>query len=85
MNYLDELKQFNLTEGKYVIFGSGPLAIRGLWENHDIDILVTEDLRINKNHTFVKLKYLLLCKKLMDGEKHKRDIGLIEDFLAKNG
>ena len=44
MNYLNELEQLNLPKGKYVIFGSGPLSIRGLRENHDLDILVTEDL-----------------------------------------
>ncbi len=41
---LDELKELNLPEGHYAITASGPLAIRGLREAHDLDIVVTEEL-----------------------------------------
>lgn len=44
MKYLHQLKNLGLPKGEFVIFGSGPLAIRGIRENHDIDILVTESL-----------------------------------------
>jgi hypothetical protein len=44
MKYLEELKALNLPIGEYVVFGSGPLSIRGLRENKDIDIVVTEKL-----------------------------------------
>jgi hypothetical protein len=44
IKYLDELRTLNLPKGKFSIFGSGPLAIRGLRENNDIDILVIHEL-----------------------------------------
>jgi hypothetical protein len=30
--------------GKYAVFGSGPMGIRGIREMHDIDLVVTQDL-----------------------------------------
>jgi len=39
-----KVKDLNLPIGKYIIFGSGPLAIRNLKIPHDIDILVTQDV-----------------------------------------
>ena len=44
IKYLDELKSLNLPKGKFAIFGSGPLSVRGLRENEDLDVLVTPDL-----------------------------------------
>jgi hypothetical protein len=44
MKYLDELKSLNLPAGKYAIFGSGPLAIRNLRDNDDVDLIVKQDL-----------------------------------------
>jgi len=41
IQFLDELKQLNLPLDTYAIFGSGPLSVRGIRENHDLDILVT--------------------------------------------
>jgi hypothetical protein len=41
---LKELKDLNLPQGHYAITASGPLAIRGLREARDLDIVVTEDL-----------------------------------------
>ena len=35
----DELKKLALPGGDYVVFGSGPLWVRGIRESHDIDIL----------------------------------------------
>ena len=132
MKFLNELDEMNLPNSEYVIFGSGPLSIRGLRENHDIDILVTnklwkdlkkrypvkkkkdrpdsiyignlqfltigyrdwgeelpdqsiliDDAEIIGKYPFVKLEYLLCCKKQMDDEKHKNDIKLIESLLEK--
>jgi len=37
---LNELKKLNLQKEEYAIFGSGPLAIRGIRESQDIDIIV---------------------------------------------
>lgn len=42
--YLDELRSLNLPEGKFAIFGSGPIAVRGIRESEDLDIIVKQDL-----------------------------------------
>jgi len=42
--YLKELKKLNLPKGKYAIFGSGPIAIRGLRDTHDLDVIVKNDV-----------------------------------------
>ncbi|MFA6522526.1 MAG: hypothetical protein WCT24_02980 [Patescibacteria group bacterium] len=44
MNHLDELKALNLPAGQYAIFGSGPMAIRGMRESHDIDLIVKKGI-----------------------------------------
>lgn len=49
---LGELEKRGFSKGEYVIWGSGPLAIRGLKEARDIDLLVTQLCwkRLAKNH-----------------------------------
>lgn len=54
MKFEEELKKLNLPLGKYAIFGSGPLAIRGLRENNDIDIIVTDELWQNLTKKYKK-------------------------------
>lgn len=47
MSFKDLLRQLdtlNLPIGHYAIFGSGPMAVRGLRESHDIDLLVSKAL-----------------------------------------
>ncbi len=56
MRFIDELKKLNLPLGKYAIFGSGPLAIRGLRENNDIDIIVTDKLWLDLTKKFSSYK-----------------------------
>jgi hypothetical protein len=41
---LEELDILELPMGEYAISGSGPLAIRGIRDSKDLDILVTEEL-----------------------------------------
>lgn len=41
---LDALKALGLPNDQYAVFGSGPLAIRGLREAQDIDLVVREPL-----------------------------------------
>lgn len=43
-NLFNQLMELNLPEGKYAIFGSGPLAVREIRENRDLDLIVTEEL-----------------------------------------
>lgn len=53
MNIFEKVKSLNLPLGKYVVFGSGPMAVHGIRENHDIDILaipeVYEQLKLDSN------------------------------------
>jgi hypothetical protein len=44
MKYLDELARLKLPKEEYAIFGSGPLAIRGIRDNNDLDLIVTDYL-----------------------------------------
>jgi len=44
MKYLKELSSLNLPAGKFAIFGSGPMAIRGIRESEDLDIIVKQDV-----------------------------------------
>jgi len=44
LKHLNELEALSLPKGKYAIFGSGPLAIRGIRESNDIDIIVKLEL-----------------------------------------
>ena len=41
---LKKLAKLDLPESEYAIFGSGPLAIRGLKEANDLDTVVTDRL-----------------------------------------
>ncbi len=43
-NLFQIVKELKLPMGKYALFGSAPLGIRGLKDCRDIDIIVTEDL-----------------------------------------
>ncbi|MDD4996265.1 MAG: hypothetical protein PHW15_02215 [Patescibacteria group bacterium] len=42
--FLEQLRKFNLPEGKFAIFGSGPLGIRNIRDTHDLDLIVDESL-----------------------------------------
>ncbi len=44
MDYFNELKLLNLPPGKFAIFGSGPMAVRGIRNSADLDIIVKQDL-----------------------------------------
>ena len=43
VKYLDELLSLDFPVEKYVIFGSGPLAVWGIRDNEDIDVVVIPD------------------------------------------
>ena len=42
--FLKKLKELDLPKGKFAIFGSGPICIRGLRETGDLDVIVSEDI-----------------------------------------
>ena len=68
MKYLKELKELKLPKDKFAVFGSGPLAIRGLRENEDIDIILKKDI------------YNDLKSKYPSNEKGGLQIGQIEVY-----
>lgn len=41
---LDVVRALDLPDGQYVVFGSGPLVVRGLREGRDVDLVVTPEL-----------------------------------------
>jgi hypothetical protein len=43
-NIIDKLVQADLPSKKYAVFGSGPMAIRGMRESCDLDLVVSQDL-----------------------------------------
>lgn len=62
---LMELKDFNLPLGEFVIFGSGPLAARGIRDCKDLDIIVSENL------------YQKICQKYPE-EIYLSDVGTLQ-------
>jgi hypothetical protein len=68
---LSLLKTLNLPKGKYAIFGSGPMAIRGIRDAEDIDLIVTEDL------------WKKLCKKY-DVEENAKNIAISDIEIYKD-
>ena len=44
MNIIEGIKKFNFPPGEYVVVGSGPMAVHGLKEARDIDIVVMPEL-----------------------------------------
>jgi hypothetical protein len=43
-SFLERIKHLNLPKGKYAVFGSGPMGVRGLKDIGDLDIITTKDL-----------------------------------------
>ncbi len=41
---LKKIRHLNLPIGTFAIFGSGPLAVRGLKEPNDLDVIVTREI-----------------------------------------
>ncbi|MCE9643135.1 MAG: zinc ABC transporter substrate-binding protein [Candidatus Andersenbacteria bacterium] len=44
MNIIQEIQNLNFSTEQYIVVGSGPMAVRGLKDSHDIDIVVTPEL-----------------------------------------
>lgn len=69
---LNEFQNLDLSDGEYAIFGSGPLAVRGLREAGDLDIVVTDSL------------YQKLKEKYPEKEKGTIKLGKIEIISPQN-
>lgn len=56
---IDSLIKLNLPLGKFAVFGSGPICIRGLRSWHDVDLIVTREffdtLKNNKLNWFFEI------------------------------
>ncbi len=68
---LAEFRKLKLPDGKYVIYGSGPLGVRGIREIHDLDVVVTDDL-------YQKLLKKYPKKEINDEKKKFIKLGKIE-------
>ena len=44
MKFLEDLKKLKLPADKFAVFGSGAMAIRGIRDSNDLDIIVKKDL-----------------------------------------
>jgi len=75
--YLEELKKLNFPPGQYAIYGSGPLAVRGLRKNGDIDRAIDE-AEIIGGFPFVSLKCVLEYKGKMGRDKDREDVILLK-------
>lgn len=78
MKYPDQLLDLNLPDRKYAIFGSGPLAIRGIRSNQNVDVVVSSKLwnTLSRSEN-------VTCGKMIK----KGDIKIFEEFspiLIKN-
>jgi len=69
----DEIRELSLPKGSFAIFGSGPMAIRGLKEPNDIDLIVTKDV-----YELLKNKHGWDEKIYNESEKHYLRKGRIE-------
>lgn len=56
---LNTLRGFNLPKGEYAVFGSGPLAIRGLRSTKDLDVVVSRKLweKLSKDRKVIDFKH----------------------------
>ncbi len=52
-NLLEELKKLNFPAENFAIFGSGPMAVRGIRDVNDLDIIVKDSIwaELLKSHT----------------------------------
>ena len=76
--FIEIVKNLELPIGKYVLFGSAALAIRGLREADDIDILMSEDLWYELK---VKSGWKLGISKLGSEYLSCDNIGLYKDLV----
>lgn len=66
---LNEFRKLKLPDGEYAIYGSGPLAIRGIRDIQDLDVIVLDQLYQRLKTQYPK-----------DPEKERIKIGEIEIY-----
>jgi hypothetical protein len=71
MNIIEEVKKINLPKDKYVVFGSGILAAKGIRPAKDVDFAVTSDLFRQLQRAGWKRKFFFIrflsCKLITTG------------------
>jgi hypothetical protein len=84
---LKEFQKLNLPDGQYVIYGSGPLAVRGLRGAQDLDVVVSDELyqKLLKKYPETKKKATKLLSSVRfirvgDIELIPASFSLIKDF-----
>jgi len=87
---LSELKKLNLPAGKFAVFGSGPLAVRGLREVGDLDVIVTPDVwrelakrfpvEDHRDHKKVQIGQIEICNKAILDYDVRELIGEAEEI-----
>jgi len=74
IHYFDELKKLDFPTDQFAICGSGPLAIRKLRKNQDIDIVVKEKLwkKLRKlyqpqktNPSIIQIGHIEVCRDML--------------------
>lgn len=73
VKYLDEFFELKLPKDGYALFGSACLAIRGIRENNDIDILVKDELweKLKKNRNLTGRETLEIGHVEIGGSSNK--------------
>lgn len=69
---LSELKRLNLPADQFAVFGSGPMAIRGIRQAKDLDVAIKDDF------------FNLLKEKYKEAKPGQINVGNIEIFAAWN-
>lgn len=73
----EKIKKLNLPHGKYVIFGSGPMGIRGLRKCHDVDVIVSKDIWDQYSHNpDWKIKIIANGEKILVDETESIELGI---------
>lgn len=86
MNHLDELEKLGLPKEKFVIYGSGPLAIRGLKDNDDIDIIVKKELwdtLVKKYQTHYLGKHIMITVGHIDISKDCKPFSDVDEVIDR--
>ncbi len=83
---LSELKRLNLPKGQYAIFGSGPIAVRGLREVSDLDIIVKPNLfnKLKKKYPQKTNKHPFGCLNISNieiGDNWQGDSSKIKEMI----
>lgn len=61
LEQLKQIEQLHLAKHQYLIWGSGPLAIRGIRESKDIDLVVTKQIWNQLANRYPPSSQMVIC------------------------